>query len=116
VKRNSRFVSFHALQVLLLQAGYFLAIMFFMVIVFALVVSQVLLTHTGQQSSDPPFVILMVFPFFWLFMMGRWVVLLLAAILFCIKAGRGEWAEYPLLGGLARKMLGVGPGGAAKGS
>jgi uncharacterized membrane protein len=110
VKRSSRFVSFHALQALLLQAAYFVVMMFFMVIWFALIFSQVL-SHAGQQSPNLPFAFFMVFPLFWLFMMGFWIVNLLAAILFSIKAGRGEWAEYPVLGGLARKMLGIGPGG-----
>jgi hypothetical protein len=30
---------------------------------------------------------------------------ILAAVRYSIKAGRGEWAEYPLLGKLAKRML-----------
>jgi len=30
-----------------------------------------------------------------------------------IKAGNGEWAEYPVLGRLARRWLKIGPGGGA---
>jgi hypothetical protein len=37
--------------------------------------------------------------------MTFWVLLLLATILYSIKAGRGQWAKYPLLGGLAARML-----------
>ena len=37
---------------------------------------------------------------------------LLLAIIYGVKAGRGEWAEYPLLGRLARHILHIGPGGA----
>jgi uncharacterized membrane protein len=33
------------------------------------------------------------------------------AIVYGIKAGRGEWAQYPVLGALARKMLRIGPNG-----
>jgi hypothetical protein len=45
--------------------------------------------------------------------MGFWVVMMVLAIVFGIKAGGGEWAEYPVLGRLARKVLGSGPGGGA---
>jgi hypothetical protein len=44
-------------------------------------------------------------------MMGWWVFMLVVAIVYGIKAGRGEWAEYPLLGRLARRILRIGPGG-----
>jgi uncharacterized membrane protein len=40
-----------------------------------------------------------------------WVVVLILAIVYGIKAGRGEWAEYPVLGRLARKILKIGPDG-----
>jgi uncharacterized membrane protein len=112
VKRNSRFISFHALQALLLQAVYFLAMMFFMVIWFALIFSQVL-RHADQHSSAPPVAVFILFPFAWLGFMVSWVAILVIVILYSIKSGRGEWAEYPLLGPLARRMLGIGPGGTA---
>jgi len=43
--------------------------------------------------------------------MGMWVVMLVVAIVYGIKAGNGEWAEYPVLGALARHFLKIGPGG-----
>jgi uncharacterized protein len=111
VKRNSRFVSFHALQALLLQALYFLLMMvvmgaFFAAIVFGVVLHQPVAQH---NSLPPGFIIL--FPVIWLGMMGWWVFMLVVAIVYGIKAGRGEWAEYPLLGRLARRILRIGPGG-----
>jgi len=51
------------------------------------------------------------FPVVWLGMMGWWVFILVVAIVYGIKAGRGEWAEYPVLGRLARRILRIGPGG-----
>jgi hypothetical protein len=45
--------------------------------------------------------------------MGTWVVMLVVAIVYGIKAGRGEWAPYPLLEALARKILKIGPDGTA---
>ncbi|MGA8344980.1 MAG: DUF4870 domain-containing protein [Candidatus Sulfotelmatobacter sp.] len=110
VKRNSRFVCFHALQALLLQVAYFLVSMFFGMIWFALIFSQVL-THAGQHSSDFPIAFFIVFPVVWFGFMVSWVGILVIVIIYSIKAGRGEWAEYPLIGGLARKMLGIGPKG-----
>jgi uncharacterized membrane protein len=44
--------------------------------------------------------------------MGIWVATILIAVIYSIKAGRGEWAEYPVVGGLARRVLKIGPGGA----
>jgi hypothetical protein len=34
-----------------------------------------------------------------------WLETLVIAIVYSLKAGRGEWADYPVLGKLARKML-----------
>jgi len=42
--------------------------------------------------------------------MGMWVVMLVIAIVYGVKAGRGECAEYPVLGRRARKVLKIGPG------
>jgi len=38
--------------------------------------------------------------------------MVVVAIVYGVKAGRGEWAEYPFLGRLARRILKLGPGGA----
>jgi uncharacterized Tic20 family protein len=48
-------------------------------------------------------------PFMFLYF-GMFVVMILnfvLAILFGIKAGRGQWAEYPLLGRWARRIVGA---------
>jgi len=37
--------------------------------------------------------------------------MLVVAIVYGIKAGRGEWASYPVLGPLARRILKIGPRG-----
>jgi hypothetical protein len=42
-------------------------------------------------------------------LMGLWVGTLLIAIIYAIKAGRGEWADYPVIGKLARKILKMDP-------
>ncbi len=111
IKRNSRFVSFHALQALLLQGLYFLFVMifvggFFVVAIAGFAVHQ----STTQHGSLPP-AFLVLFPALWLGMMAWWVFMVVVAIVYGIKAGKGEWAEYPVLGRLARRILGIGPAG-----
>ena len=111
VKRNSRFVSFHALQVLLLQALYFLFMMVVMGAFFVFVVAGIAFHQPAAQNNSLPPGFVIFFPLIWLGIMGWWVFILIVAIVYGIKAGRGEWAEYPLLGPLARRILRLGPGG-----
>ena len=111
LKRDSRFTSFHALQALFLQILYVLLMGVFMVFWFAGFI--VVMAHASQAKGAPPpigFFILM--PLIWLGWMGAWAVMIVLAIAFAVKAGRGEWAEYPVLGRLARHVLKIGPGGA----
>jgi len=51
-------------------------------------------------------------PMLWLDGMSIWGAMVVVAIVYGVKAGRGEWAEYPFLGRLARRILKLGPGGA----
>ena len=109
VKRESRFVSFHALQALLLQIMHVVFIMIFMALWFGLFFSDMFLAE--NHHSAPPLAIMIVFPLIWLIWMGFWVFTLVIVILYSIKAGRGEWAEYPFFGKIARRILKLGPGG-----
>ena len=111
VKRNSRFVSFHALQALLLQGLYFVLMMVMMGAFFAFVFAGVAFHQPAAPNNSLPPGFIILFPVIWLGMMGWWVFMLIVAIVYGIKAGRGEWAEYPLLGRLARRILNIGPGG-----
>ena len=77
---------------------------------FVLMFSTVAL-HFGDKNA-PPTAFLAFFPLIWLFFAGCGILNLVIAIVYAIKAGQGEWAEYPLLGRLARKMLKIGPVGA----
>ena len=111
VKRNSRFVSFHALQALLLQGLYFILMMVMMGAFFAFIFAGVAFHQPAAPNNSLPPGFIILFPVIWLGMMGWWVFMLIVAIVYGIKAGRGEWAEYPLLGRLARRILNIGPGG-----
>jgi uncharacterized protein len=110
VKRESRFVSFHALQALLLQVLYLFLMGLGVVFWFGTVVLTMVAGHASGSSSSPPaFFIFM--PMLWLDWMSIWGAMVVVAIVYGVKAGRGEWAEYPYLGRLARKILKLGPGG-----
>ncbi len=113
VKRQSRFVTFHALQVLLFEGVYLILTMFAFGAFFITMTLGVSLGHWGahQGSSNPP---TLLFLFVGLFMMAFVLSLLLKlvlAVIYGIKASNGQWAEYPLLGRLSRRILNIGPGG-----
>lgn len=103
VQRKSRFVSFHALQALLFQIAYLILMIGCMVLWFATIFSTVL--QQGPDKSAPPPALFILMPVIWLGFMSAWIVMLVVAILYAIKAGRGEWAAYPILGRLARRIL-----------
>lgn len=104
VKRDSKFVSYHALQALLLQA---LLVLAWMVVFAAFIVLMVVSVPSGPQpkNAPPPVEVLIAFPLLWVGMMGGWLLMLVLAVVYGIKAGRGEWAGYPVLRGLARRLL-----------
>jgi uncharacterized membrane protein len=104
LRRNSPFVKFHALQALLLQICFVLFWMAGVVIFMATMVATMPMSG-GPSHSAPPLAMMVVFPVFWLLAMGSWVVVLVLAIVYGIKAGRGEWAGYPLIGRVARHLL-----------
>jgi uncharacterized protein len=108
IRRQSRFVSFHALQALLLQVVHLMIAVVFMALWFATILTTVFQQTSGQPPAFPPAVFFL-FPLIWLVFMAMWVGTLTIAILYAIKAGRGEWADYPLIGKLARKMLKMEP-------
>ena len=104
VKRKSRFVSFHALQALLLQLSLLLLWIGIMVFFFASIIGAAFKNGQPPVNAPPPGIFIF-FPLIWLLMMGAWVLVLVLSITYAIKAGRGEWANYPLFGKLARYFL-----------
>jgi len=113
LKRQSRFVSFHALQVLLLQGVFILVTMMAVIgFFFAMALGMFSAAWSAQRSSPVPVAFFFLFfSFFWFAIVLVWALKLVFAIVYGIKAGRGEWAEYPLLGRWARQILNIGPGG-----
>jgi uncharacterized membrane protein len=111
-KRESKFVSFHALQALLLQLVYIGLMGLGVLFGFGAIFLSMISAHAGgDSSSSPAFFIFM--PMLWLDWMSIWGAMVVMAIVYGVKAGRGEWVEYPFLGRLARKILKLGPGGAS---
>ena len=102
LKRESRFVSFHALQAVFLQLVYLLVWIAFTLVWFAFLFGTI---FTGPKSGPPPPLFFILVSLVWVISMGTWVLLLATAIIYGVKAGKGEWAEYPVIGGWARKVL-----------
>ncbi len=113
VKRQSRFVTFHALQVLLFEGVIMVLTMFAMAGVFIAIALGMGLGGFSSQHppSAAPVLFFAFFGVFWLGFVVLWLGKLLLAIIYGMKASRGEWAEYPLLGRLSRRILNIGPGG-----
>jgi hypothetical protein len=106
VKRESRFVAFHALQALLWQ----IVLVVLWMSCFAFFFVGMFSNFPGSGGSPPPrppAAFFIFFPLIWLLMMGGWVLTLIFAIVYGVKAMRGEWAAYPVLGRWARRIAGV---------
>jgi uncharacterized protein len=98
VKQDSRFVKFHALQSLVWQLCYmalfFGGMMIFMVSIFA----NVFQAHSAGHAPNEMPVAFLFFPIFWLLAAGGWVTNFILGIIYGMKANRGEWAAYPVIG------------------
>lgn len=112
IKRESRFVSFHALQALLWHIAYMILIIV-AIFVFVIVLILTVAAQSGPRGGTPPIGIFIAFPFLWLIIMGVGIGNLIVAIVYAIKAGQGEWANYPVFGNLARRILKLSPTGPA---
>lgn len=108
-KRESRFVSFHSLQALFWQIVFTLLYAAGMVAFFAAMFSTVLSMPQGKTPEPPrfPAALFFVFPLFWLTVMGGFAISMTLGIIYCLKAMRGQWAGYPLIGRLARRIVGI---------
>lgn len=106
VKRNSRFVAFHAMQALLWQAAYLVIIMLGMMVMFATMFATLIHQHPNAASNNaPPLAFFLGFGALWLvFMIGGFGNLILA-IVYSIKAYHGKWSAYPMFGRLAHKIV-----------
>ena len=98
VKQDSRFVKFHALQSLVWQLCYMALFFCVMIGFFFSIFANVAHIPPGSHPQGPPPGFLIFLPVFWLLMMGGWIVNVILGIVYGIKANRGEWAAYPIIG------------------
>jgi len=107
MKKESPFVRFHAMQALLWQI-IFSVLYFAGMAVFFMV--AIVSTLSGQgKPADPshfPVALFVAMPLVWLLAMGGFAVSMTLAIMYCLKAMRGQWAEYPVIGKWARRIAG----------
>jgi uncharacterized membrane protein len=105
-KRSSRFVSFHSLQALFWQTIFTFLYIGGMAVIFATAFSTIG-SMPQEKTAEPPFptALFVVFPFFWLIMMGGFALSLTLGIVYCLKAMRGEWARYPVIGRWAERIV-----------
>jgi hypothetical protein len=101
VKRDSAFVRFHALQAML---WHIVTAMLSIVGVVAFIAMAVASSKFGTDHSPVPM----------LFIFGIWALFgaigvtnIVVAIYFAIKANNGVWASYPVIGHIARGLLGL---------
>jgi uncharacterized protein len=100
IKQDSRFVKFHALQSLIWQLCYMVVVFGGMMLFFFSMFASVIHSAPGQPHTppQPPTEFLMLFPLIWLFALGGWLVNMILGIVYGVKANRGEWAAYPIIG------------------
>ncbi len=98
VKQDSRFVKFHALQSLIWQLCYMAAFAGAMILFFVTIFASIAHGATAGHNQPPPLGFFIFFPLVWLLGMGGWVANVILGIVYGIKANRGEWAAYPIIG------------------
>lgn len=101
IKRDSRFVAFHALQALYWQLIATFASVLTMVVFFVVTFSVTFASAGAHNPDKMPMAFFLVFPVLWGGFAIGWVVNLVLGILFGIKASHGEWAKYPVIGAWA---------------
>jgi hypothetical protein len=75
---------------------------------FGAVILTMIFAHATRNAPAPPgFFVFM--PMLWLDWMSLWIAMIVMAVVYGVRAGRGEWAEYPVLGRLSRRILKLGP-------
>ena len=105
VKKESRFVRFHAMQALLWQIVFSVLYFVVMAVFFAVVFSSLLSAHGQPQADQVHIGIFLTMPLIWLMAMGGFAISITLSILYCLKAMRGEWAQYPVIGRWAWRIV-----------
>lgn len=105
VKKDSRFVSFHSLQVLIWHAAYIVLFFVGMILMFVVMFSTIVRHPQYTPGQAPPFAFFGIFGVVWLFIMGGGLLNLILGIVYAIKSNHGEWARYPLIGNFVLQKI-----------
>ena len=104
VKRDSKYVSFHALQSLAWHIIYFAVFFGAMIVLFISIFVSVGLSSTN--NAKPPLAFFGLFGFVWLIGIGGALFNMVLGIVYAVKANKGEWAPMPLIGNwILRKVV-----------
>lgn len=110
VKRDSRFVAFHALQGLIFQ-GCMLSLSALMVIVWVVFIVWTAVTEgsSGHTSNGPPLAFLISVGVIGLAWAAGYVLNLFLSAYYAVQAANGKWSQYPIIGNWARRWAGIAP-------
>jgi uncharacterized membrane protein len=101
VKKDSPFVKFHALQLLIWQAIYMAVSVAAVMLVFvSMIFTLPMQPHEGKAQA-PPLAFFGIFGGLWLVLMGGWLLNLILGIVLGIKANQGQWVQLPMIGNWA---------------
>jgi uncharacterized membrane protein len=108
VRRESKFVSFHAMQALLWQIVVIIIWSGMMIVWFGAIFTMIF-AHGGHgaEPKAPPVWMFLGIGAVWLAIISVSLCNLFLGIFYGIKAGHGEWAGYPVIGKLARRIVRV---------
>jgi uncharacterized Tic20 family protein len=96
LKPNSAFIKFHALQSLIWQLCYTALFIGGIIFFFFSIFAAALLS--GTRHSEPPAALILVIPVFWLGIFACWITNVIFGVVYGLRANRGEWAGYPIIG------------------
>jgi uncharacterized membrane protein len=108
IRRDSKFVAFHAMQALLWQILVMIWWFGTMLVWFGVIFST-MISHAGKGAANnlPPLGFFLGAAAIWLVAMTVVGLNLFIGIYYGIKAGRGEWAAYPIIGRMAHRIVGA---------
>lgn len=103
MRRESKFVAFHALQAVFLQLCHIAVTFASTAVLVAWMMSH---PRVSSVSNHVLQMAILFFPVIWVGLQILWgLLVIVAAIVYGVKANRGEWAQYPVIGGWARHVL-----------
>ncbi len=108
-RRESRFISFHALQALLWHLMLFAVLLLGFVAFAVFMIATARIPPTPPSSHQaPPVALFLGFFAFWLVMMLSWASNTGFSIYLAIRANEGKWTRYPAVGSLAMRLTDLG--------